>query len=202
MVSLPGQSFPVWICNSGTGRSRFTYWAYAHDPTNRTTFLSQLSKQGMAARPTGSQPVSLKFLSHFQRGLKVLPAQQWAPYEGTWKPCTSPPLEFKLKTSAVQDPQSSEQLHREDSKLWPQNGKEQRVRRNTVSDGKAEALSERPSSLPLVPAGSPGRWPALPSLSLTVGSSCHHTLFQVHQFTQVPLLHSRFIFSREITQHN
>lgn len=45
-----------------------------------------------------------------------------------------------------------------------------------MSDGKAEALSERPSSLPLVPAGSPGRWPALPSLSLTGGSSCRHAV--------------------------
>lgn len=69
MFSLPGQSFPVWICSSGTGRSRFTYWAYAHDPTNRSTFLAQLSKQGMATRPTGSQPVSLKFES-LSEGLK------------------------------------------------------------------------------------------------------------------------------------
>lgn len=130
MVSLPGQSFPVWICSSGTGRSRFTYWAYAYDPTNRTTFLSQLSTQGMATRPTGSQPVSLKLVSHFQRGLEVLPAQQRAPYKGTWKPCTSPPLEFKLKTSAVQDPQSSyiEKIINSGLRM----GIEQRVRRNSV----------------------------------------------------------------------
>lgn len=63
-----------------------------------------------------------------------------------------------------------------------------------MSDGKAEAL---------VPAGSPGRWPALPPLSLTGGSSCRHAVpgTSVHTGTFAAQTVD-FIFSREITQHN